>query len=222
MTERGGKSRSAAAGAGLRLGIETKLRRRGLQFVAGVDEVGRGPLAGPVTAAAVILDRRNLPDGIADSKAISPELRESVYHEIVMRALAVGVGFATPLEIDAINIRQATFLAMRRALVALAVAPDYCLVDGVDLPGQWPGEALIKGDATCASIAAASIIAKVMRDRLMVRQHRQDPRYGFDQHKGYATVEHRQALVRHGPSAFHRRSFRPCGPSASDPPDGND
>jgi ribonuclease HII len=201
--------------AGLRLKLEAKLRRRGFCYVAGVDEVVRGPLAGPVTAAAVILDARNVPDGLADSKALGPELRDSLYVEIASWAIAVGVGFATPREIDEINIRQATFLAMRRALAALPVLADYCLVDGVDVPAAWagPGEAIVKGDATCASIAAASIVAKVMRDRLMVRQHRRDPRYGFDQHKGYATPEHRVALVTHGPSSFHRLSFAPCGPT---------
>jgi ribonuclease HII len=200
---------------GLKLRLEAKLRRRGFSYVAGVDEVGRGPLAGPVTAAAVILDARNVPDGLADSKALAAELREGLYVEIASWAVAVGVGFATPREIDGINIRQATFLAMRRALAALPVAADYCLIDGVDLPTAWtgPGEAIVKGDATCASIAAASIVAKVMRDRLMVRQHRRDPRYGFDQHKGYATPDHREALVAHGPSSFHRLSFAPCGPT---------
>ena len=197
---------------GLRLGIEKRLRRKGFRLVAGVDEVGRGPLAGPVTAAAVILDAKRIPDGLADSKALAPEIRTALYREIVIYAAAVGVGFATPQEIDGINIRQATFLAMHRALSALPFAPDFCLVDGVDLPRHWTGagEAIIKGDATCASIAAASIVAKVMRDRLMVRQHKHDPRYGFDQHKGYATVGHRDALAKHGPSPFHRRSFAPC------------
>lgn len=198
--------------AGLKLLIEGRLRRRGFQIIAGVDEVGRGPLAGPVTAAAVVLDRRDVPEGLADSKVLTADIRSVIYREIVTRAVAVGVGFATPIEIDDINIRQATFLAMRRALIALSVQPDYCVVDGVDLPGSWigPGEALIKGDASCASIAAASIVAKVVRDRLMIRQHRNDPRYGFDQHKGYATAEHRHALVKHGPSPFHRRTFAPC------------
>jgi ribonuclease HII len=126
------------------------------------------------------------------------------------RALAVGIGFATPSEIDGINVRQATFLAMRRALAALALPADYVLVDGRDMPGSLSGEAIIKGDATCVSVAAASIIAKVARDRLMVRQHGRDPRYGFHRHKGYATEEHRAALAKHGPSSFHRRSFAPC------------
>ena len=193
---------------------EKALFAAGYEFVAGVDEVGRGPLAGPVTAAAVILDRRNVPKGLADSKALACEHREAAYHEIMMRAVAVGVGFATAVEIDGINIRQATFLAMARALAALSARPHYIVVDGRDLPAGWngPGEAIIKGDASCASIAAASIVAKVMRDRLMVRQHQRDPRYGFDRHKGYATRDHREALAQHGPSSFHRRSFAPCDP----------
>ena len=184
--------------------------------MVGVDEVGRGPLAGPVTAAAVVLDPRRPVSGLNDSKTLAPEVRADIYRAIVLDAAAVGVGFATVEEIDAINIRQATFLAMRRALAALPVAPDYLVVDGRDLPCGWtgPAVAMIKGDATCASIAAASIVAKVMRDRMMLRQHGHDPRYGFDRHKGYATAEHRDALQRFGPSTFHRRSFAPC---AGDP-----
>ena len=180
--------------------------------MVGVDEVGRGPLAGPVTAAAVILDPKRLPSGLNDSKALAPEIRAEIYQAIILSATAVGVGFATVEEIDGINIRQATFLAMRRALAALPVSPDYLVVDGRDLPSGWigPAEAIIKGDATCASIAAASIVAKVMRDRMMLRQHGHDPRYGFDRHKGYATAEHRDAISRFGPSSFHRRSFSPC------------
>lgn len=200
----------------LRLGRELELIARGFRHIVGVDEVGRGPLAGPVTAAAVILDPDDVPDGIADSKALDPAARDEVCRGVMLRACAVGIGFATAAEIDAINIRQATFLAMRRALAALPLAPDYLLVDGRDLPlsddHPMPREAIIKGDATCASIAAASVVAKVARDRLMVRQHGRDPRYGFHRHKGYATAEHRDALLRHGPSPFHRRSFAPCGP----------
>jgi ribonuclease HII len=200
------------------------LGRRGFEWIVGVDEVGRGPLAGPVTAAAVILDPRNVPAGLNDSKALAPELREAAFGAIMVRATAVGVGFATVEEIDGINIRQATFLAMRRALAALPVRPDYLVVDGKDLPAGWTGagEAIIKGDASCASIAAASIVAKVIRDRMMTRQHRHDPRYGFDRHKGYATLDHREALQRFGPSPFHRRTFAPCAGGAGDAgdPDG--
>lgn len=200
--------------------LERALRRKGYEWVVGVDEVGRGPLAGPVTAAAVILDPRSAPSGLDDSKALAPDVRERIYDTIMRRATAVSVGFATVQEIDGINILQATFLAMRRALAALPIRPDYLVVDGRDLPAGWTGagEAIIKGDASCASIAAASIVAKVIRDRMMLRQHRHDPRYGFDRHKGYATADHRAALQRHGPSAFHRRSFAPCasGPFAAE------
>lgn len=207
------KPRIPVAAAGLQLGRELDLFALGFRAVVGIDEVGRGPLAGPVTAAAVILDPDNVPMGLADSKVLLAEARHEAFHAIVHRAHAVGIGFATPREIDAVNIREATFLAMRRALASLAMAPDYVLVDGRDLPvgTPVPGEAIIKGDATCASIAAASIVAKVARDRLMVRHHGHDPRYGFHNHKGYATAEHRVALRRHGPSPFHRRSFAPCG-----------
>ena len=216
--------RVAAPRAGLLLGRELDLIACGFQAVVGIDEVGRGPLAGPVTAAAVILDPDHLPEGLADSKALLPEARDETCRHIMVRASAVGIGFATPDEIDRLNIRQATFLAMRRALASLALAPDYVLVDGRDLPdlpsrsgqGGLPTEAIIKGDATCASIAAASIVAKVARDRLMVRHHGHDPRYGFHNHKGYATAEHRDALKRHGPSPFHRRSFAPCGMAQGD------
>lgn len=205
---------------GLALGRELELFALGFARIAGVDEVGRGPLAGPVTAAAVILDPDDIPDGIADSKALPAEKRDEACRAVMTRAHAIGIGFATPGEIDGINIRQATFLAMRRALAALALTPDYALIDGRDLPGlaHLSGEAIIKGDATCVSIAAASIVAKVARDRLMIRQHHRDPRYGFHRHKGYATEEHRHALIKHGPSPFHRRSFAPCGPGAPSEP----
>ena len=192
--------------------IERALHVRGYGFVAGVDEVGRGPLAGPVAAAAVILDPAAIPPGLADSKTLAAGDREHAYRAILSDAVAVGVGFATAREIDAVNIRQATFLAMRRALTALHVGPHYIVVDGRDVPPGWtgPAEAIVRGDGLCASIAAASIVAKVTRDRLMVRQHQRDPRYGFDRHKGYATRDHRSALAEHGPSPLHRLSFAPC------------
>jgi ribonuclease HII len=212
MTKPHAAAATEAAQAGLVLDRELELFGQGFRLVAGVDEVGRGPLAGPVTAAAVVLDPDDVPDGITDSKAVPAELRDILCQAIMLRARAVGIGFATPEEIDAINIRQATFLAMRRSLAALPLRPDYMLVDGRDMPGTagLPGEAMIKGDALCVSIAAASIVAKVARDRLMIRQHGRDPRYGFHRHKGYATAEHRFALAQHGPSRFHRRSFAPC------------
>lgn len=177
--------------------------------MAGLDEAGRGPLAGPVSAAAVILDPEDVPEGIDDSKAMSAAAREAVCAAVLARALAVGVGFATAAEIDALNIRQATFAAMRRAVRALALDADHVLIDGRDVPPglPCPGRALIRGDSLSVSIAAASIVAKVTRDRLMVRLDAAHPAYGFGIHKGYPTAAHRAALLRHGPSPFHRRSF---------------
>lgn len=184
-------------------------KRRGLWPVAGVDEVGRGPLAGPVAAAAVILDPRRLPDGLADSKMLTPEVRERLFEQIMASALAVSVGFASAREIDDINIRQATHLAMRRACAALSIRPVFVLVDGNDLPSglDCEGETIVKGDARCLSIAAASIVAKVMRDRLMVRLSRIHPDYGFESHMGYPTKAHRAAIERLGPCQHHRLSF---------------
>lgn len=198
--------------------VEDGLLRTGRRWVAGMDEVGRGPLAGPVAAAAVILDPADLPPAIDDSKALDAQEREEGYRLILAKAIAVGIGLASPREIDAVNIRQATFLAMRRALAALATRPDHVLIDGKDVPA-FAGlgvTALIKGDASSLSIAAASIVAKVTRDRLMVRLHGHHPHYGFARHKGYATAEHRDALRRHGPSVAHRMSFAPCREPCAD------
>lgn len=191
--------------------LERSLLRQGVWPVAGIDEVGRGPLAGPVAAAAVILDPKNVPKGLNDSKLLSPPVREDLYEEIVARALCVSVSFASAAEIDEINIRQATFAAMRRALNGLAMVPHHVLVDGNDLPPRLacPGDALIKGDARSASIAAASIVAKVTRDRLMRRLCPLFPVYGFARHAGYATRAHLDAIGRHGPSPYHRLSFAP-------------
>lgn len=188
---------------------ERGLRAGGFARVAGLDEAGRGPLAGPVSAAAVILDPEDVPDGIDDSKAMSPAAREAVCAAVLARALAVGVGFATAAEIDAVNIRQATFAAMRRAVRALSLAPDHLLIDGRDVPPglPCPARALVKGDSLSVSIAAASVVAKVVRDRLMVRLDASHPAYGFGIHKGYPTAAHRAALVGLGPTPFHRLSF---------------
>jgi ribonuclease HII len=190
---------------------ERKLMSAGVWPVAGVDEAGRGPLAGPVAAAAVILDPRNLPRGLNDSKLLPRPVRERLYEDILKRALCVSVGFASGAEIDEINIRQATLEAMRRALRALAAAPDYVLIDGNDAPAglSCPGEAIVKGDGAVLSIAAASIIAKVTRDRLMTRLCALHPVYGFSQHAGYGTPRHLAAIDEHGPCAYHRLSFRP-------------
>jgi ribonuclease HII len=177
--------------------------------ICGIDEAGRGPWAGPVTAAAVILPRKGRPKGLADSKALTPEAREKLAEEI--RACAqVGLGWASPQEIDDINILQATFLAMRRAVEALSETPVAALVDGNGYPDlPCPVEAIIDGDAHVPAIAAASIIAKVARDSLMLEMCAQYPGYGFARHKGYGAPEHKQALDRLGPCAIHRMSFKP-------------
>lgn len=179
-------------------------------LTAGVDEAGRGPLAGPVVAAAVILDDQNPVQGLADSKVLTPARRAVLFDEIRARALAFSIAQAAVEEIDTFNILQATLLAMRRAVEGLRLTPARVLVDGNQLPVvRVPCEAVIGGDATVAAISAASILAKVHRDRLCVELHRQHPQYGFDAHKGYATAEHLRALREHGACAAHRRSFAP-------------
>ncbi|MDX2237851.1 MAG: ribonuclease HII [Hyphomonadaceae bacterium] len=177
--------------------------------ICGIDEAGRGPWAGPVTAAAVILPRMRRPRGLADSKTLSEEARAALALEIRACAL-VGVGWASAAEIDALNIRVATHLAMRRALEALPTPPAAALVDGNDAPDLGcPVEAIVDGDAHVACIAAASIIAKTARDAAMTALCAQHPGYGFAQHKGYGTPQHQAALARLGPCAIHRRSFKP-------------
>jgi ribonuclease HII len=189
------------------------LRRAG--FTAGVDEAGRGPLAGPVVAAAVILDRRRPIRGIADSKVLTPEAREELAIRIRERSLAWGLGWADPCEIDAINILQATMLAMRRALVALHCPPAHVMVDGDRCPSlaglalQCSIEAVVAGDASVPCIGAASILAKTARDDFMRELCARYPGYHFSTHKGYGTPEHLEALRRLGPSPVHRRSFAP-------------
>lgn len=179
-------------------------------LVAGVDEVGRGPLAGPVVVAAVILDERKPIKGLRDSKLLSPKARDRLYDEIREKALCCSLAQASVQEIDALNILQATMLAMRRAVVALRLLPHMVLVDGNRLPDlQVPARAVVKGDAKVLSIAAASIIAKVHRDRLCMSLHEAHPAYGFDVHKGYPTAAHLLALRQHGPCEHHRRSFGP-------------
>lgn len=180
-------------------------------LMAGVDEAGRGPLAGPVVAAAVILDDRNPVEGLADSKVLSPARREELFDEIRARALAFCIAQAVVEEIDTLNILQATLLAMRRAVEGLRLLPVQVLVDGNQLPMlRIPAEAIVQGDAKVAAISAASILAKVHRDRMCVEElHRCHPQYGFDAHKGYATPEHLRALREHGACPAHRRSFAP-------------
>jgi ribonuclease HII len=173
-----------------------------------VDEAGRGPLAGPVVAAAVILDPARRVKRLADSKVLSPERREELYALIQERAVAVGVGIVDHLTIDRVNILQATILAMREALAGLAGLPELVITDFVAIPAlPCPQKNLVDGDARCASVAAASIIAKVTRDRLMLEADRQFPGYGFARHKGYATADHLAALDRLGACPIHRRSF---------------
>ena len=179
-----------------------------LGLVCGIDEAGRGPLAGPVCAAAVILPRDWEPDGLNDSKKLSPERREALYEEIIRNSQAWSVAFASEQEIDEVNILQATFLAMRRALAGLTAAPDFALVDGNRDPLLGiPTRCEVKGDGRYACIAAASILAKVSRDRLMDEMDALYPQYGFLRHKGYPTKAHYEALAKYGPCPIHRRSF---------------
>ena len=186
------------------------MRRMGFVRVAGVDEVGRGCLAGPVVAAAVVLDPDRHVAGLCDSKVMTALDRDRVYDRIVGRALGWAVGSADPGEIDTYNIHRASLAAMRKAVLALLPLPDLVLVDAFRIPDLHMAQRPVAhGDARCAAIAAASIIAKVTRDRQMLELHARDPRYGFDRHKGYATSDHLAAVARFGYSEVHRRSFRP-------------
>jgi ribonuclease HII len=189
---------------------ETAARTRGATRVAGVDEAGRGPLAGPVVAAAVVLDAGHIPPGLNDSKKLTAARREGLLAALLACA-QVGIGQASVDEIDALNILRASHLAMLRAVAALPEAPDHLLIDGNLLPRNAPcaATAIVRGDALCLSIAAASIIAKVTRDRIMVDLAQQYPGYGWDRNAGYPTPEHRAALLRLGVTPAHRRSFRP-------------
>ena len=190
--------------------IENALRRWGFYRIAGSDEVGRGCLAGPVVAGAVVLDPDAHIPGLADSKMLSADERERLNDLIKARALAWSVCFVEPAEIDALNIHRASLEAMRRAVMAIAPLPDVVLVDAFRIPElQIAQRGVLHGDRRCAAIAAASIVAKVSRDRHMMTEHTNDPRYGYDRHKGYATAEHRAAVERFGYSSLHRRSFKP-------------
>lgn len=181
----------------------------GIEIVCGIDEAGRGPWAGPVVAAAVILDERHLPEGANDSKAVSPAVREQLFAAIMETAI-VGIGIAGVARIDSDNILQANHWAMAEAVRMLRKSPGLALVDGNRAPPlPCPVKTIVKGDAKCLSIAAASIVAKVTRDRLMVAIDAEFPGYGFARHKGYGTAEHRSALERLGPCIHHRRSFAP-------------
>jgi ribonuclease HII len=190
--------------------LENAMRRWGFYRVAGCDEVGRGCLAGPVVAAAVVLDPDRYIPGVCDSKLITAAERERLYGIITRNALAWAVASATPGEIDEINIHRASLQAMRRAVLALAPLPDLVLVDAFRIPDLLLAQrGVLHGDSRCSAIAAASIVAKVTRDREMLVHHVSDPRYGYDRHKGYATADHLAAVARHGYSPLHRRSFRP-------------
>ncbi len=189
---------------------ERDLWRNNLSLIAGIDEAGRGPLAGPVVAAAVIFPQNTFLPGLDDSKKLSPRRREELFSKIHREARAVGVGVVSKVIIDRINILQATYLAMRQAVAELKVSPDYLLVDGMTIPDLDTLQlAIVKGDSLSISIAAASIVAKVTRDRIMVEQDKYFPQYGFAKHKGYGTKEHLRALDEHGVSPLHRRSFSP-------------
>ena len=193
------------------LSLELALQARGLHRIAGIDEAGRGPLAGPVAAAAVILPRKFVCEGLDDSKKISAPRREAFY-EILTTDPAVlwSVATACHEEIDRLNILAATHLAMRRAVAALQIVPDHCLIDGLPVVNfPHPHDGVVKGDGLSLSIAAASIIAKVTRDRIMRGLDAEFPQFGFAQHQGYGTKRHLEALRTHGPCRHHRRSFQP-------------
>lgn len=182
--------------------------QQGIRYLAGVDEAGRGPLAGPVVAAAVIFAPEMEIAGVDDSKQLTPAQRVKLYRQISAQSLSYGVGIIGVAEIDRLNIYQASMLAMKRALAVLSPPPQHVLVDGRAIPDlEWPQSAIVKGDAQSFIVAAASIIAKVVRDCIMLDYHRQFPQYGFAEHKGYPTAAHYAALRRFGPCAIHRRSF---------------
>ncbi|MEP7239490.1 MAG: ribonuclease HII [Devosia sp.] len=193
------------------LRYEKRAQRRGASVIAGVDEVGRGPLAGPVVVAAVILNRRKIPEGINDSKQLSAEARAELHAALIESGASISVVAAPAAIIAEINILHASLWAMRRAIMGLSLAPDHVLVDGHIVPRGFPcgGEAIVGGDALSLSIAAASIIAKVTRDRMCQVMHCDEPHYGFDSHKGYSAPAHFRALDSHGPGRYHRTDFAP-------------
>jgi ribonuclease HII len=199
---------------------EQRLKAEGFVRIAGIDEAGRGPLAGPVVAAACHLPEGALFAHLNDSKQLDPAQREILFTEITTYPNVIyGIGIMEVETIDRINILQATLLAMRKAVQAMPLAPDYLLIDGNQLPHfDIPTESLVQGDALSISIAAASILAKVTRDRIMEKMDRKWPQYGFKQHKGYATEQHLQAIQSHGPCPFHRRSFDPIRSLLNPPP----
>jgi ribonuclease HII len=189
--------------------FEAEVRTRGFRVIAGLDEAGRGPLAGPVVAAAVVLPPKGNWTGVDDSKKLSPGQREKIFPLLYEKALGVGVGIVEAQEIDRLNILQASLKAMQLAVEKLPLPPDFLLIDGIhSLHLSLPQQTIPKGDQRCLSIAAASIVAKVTRDRLMTAYHDQYPQYNFARHKGYGTKEHLQALRKYGCCPLHRQSFR--------------
>ena len=190
------------------LEFEKEARAKGYKSVCGVDEAGRGPLAGPVCAAAVILPEGVIIDGVNDSKKLSEKKRESLFDVIREQALSYSIAYATVDEIEEINILNATMLAMRRAIDGLEIKADYAMIDGNKIPPiDIDAECIVKGDAKSMSIACASILAKVSRDRLLYKYAEEYPMYGFDKHKGYGTKVHREAILKYGPCPYHRKSF---------------
>jgi ribonuclease HII len=199
--------------------FESRLQAEGFTRIAGVDEAGRGPLAGPVVSAAVVLPIDFKAGGVMDSKQLSPNRREKAFKHIYSQAVTIGVGIVDAIEIDRINILQAARLSMAMAVSNLKPSPQFLLIDGkfgIDSP--LPQQPVIKGDALSLSVAAASIVAKVSRDRLMQRYHIDYPGFGFDRHKGYPTKSHKAAIAAHGPCIIHRRSFKGVNEHLSAPP----
>lgn len=198
--------------------FEDEARLKGYQLIAGVDEVGRGPLAGPVVAAACMIPEGIYIPGVDDSKVLPPHIRQHLFEQITQdTCIQYGIGIVDWIEIDRINIYQASIQAMLMAIGQLANQPHCILVDGLKLPhSSIPCVKIIKGDALSQSIAAASIVAKVIRDKIMIKYHERWPEYGFDQHKGYATPQHLKALEKHGPCEIHRRSFAPVPASCAE------
>ncbi len=189
--------------------LERCLLQKGYLWVGGLDEVGRGPLAGPVVAACVVLEENCDYRGFVDSKSINGEQRSRLYRELQNNGARIGVGIVSETDIDRVNILQASLLAMKKAVLAMSRQPDFLLVDGNQpIPMTIPQQTLVRGESKSASIAAASIVAKVVRDNLMDQYHLQYPEYNFQQNRGYPTPEHRQAIETHGPCAIHRQSFK--------------
>lgn len=191
--------------------MESELLQKGVYPISGTDEAGYGPLAGPVCVATVILNPHRMPEGLRDSKKVGERARERLYEEIMEKAVAVSIAYASVAEIDAMNILAATKLAMMRSITTLTVKPAFAIVDGLHLPNGMPCEAraVVDGDDKSASCAAASIVAKRMQVAQAMAMHRCNPEYGFDRHKGYGTALHLSALAEHGPSPWHRSKFTP-------------